>query len=560
MAGISLDTPLAETLSHLVQNKITEIGWGQEDDTSLAEYIVLMLANGKTQDQIASELAGDLLQDGEGIPEFAQWLFEQVATLRNGGQPASEGFSQPQPQSESAAQSIPSFPDQESARNLAGDAGSGEVPAAYDADMGDAAPDNAYVRRSISLEVLANSYDRPRGPKGMHGGRPARGGRMMGQLNKAMDRSSDSVLHRVRGQSGTERINSHVRGAPRGPRSAQVGRPGIQKALNSMGMTGPGPAPGMANGMVQNGAQQGQTPMMPISPQQQMEFMAMMEQQARMMAQFMPGMMQPQAVNPTFPQNGAPQTNGQGRSMFDRVEPGPGRGRGRGRGSFQNGASRKGSAKTSDMQDATMTTDSTDEGPSSSMEVEQSPQQAKAVDPSTTMCHFNLRCTNKECKYVHQSPAAPPGTTVDMSDTCTFGAACKNTKCVGRHPSPAQIKAHQADEQCKFHPYCTNPNCTFKHPTMPMCRNGADCKVEHCKFTHLQTPCKFNPCMNARCPFKHAEGQRGSYADRVWTADGTEKKEENSHVSERYKEFNVDGEEELIKPDPTAAPANELIT
>src|SRR5205814_1507391 len=87
MAGISLDTPLAETLSNLVQNKITEIGWGQEDDTSLAEYIVLMLANGKTQDQIASELAGDLLQDGEGIPEFAQWLFEQVAALRNGGQP-----------------------------------------------------------------------------------------------------------------------------------------------------------------------------------------------------------------------------------------------------------------------------------------------------------------------------------------------------------------------------------------------------------------------------------------------------------------------------------------
>ena len=66
--------------------------------------------------------------------------------------------------------------------------------------------------------------------------------------------------------------------------------------------------------------------------------------------------------------------------------------------------------------------------------------------------------------------------------------------------------------------------------------------------------------MNARCPFKHAEGQRGSYADRGWTADGAEKKEENSHVSEGYKEFNVDGEEELIKPDPTTASADGLIT
>src|SRR2546423_5986471 len=102
-------------------------------------------------------------------------------------------------------------------------------------------------------------------PKGMHGGRPARGGRMMGQLNKAMDRSGDSVLHRVRGQSGTERINSHLRGAPRGPRNAQTVRPGVQKALNGMGITSSGPVSGMANGMMQSGTQQAQTPMLPIT-------------------------------------------------------------------------------------------------------------------------------------------------------------------------------------------------------------------------------------------------------------------------------------------------------
>jgi hypothetical protein len=78
-----------------------------------------------------------------------------------------------------------SFPDQGSAR--------GELPAAYDADMGDAAPDNVYVRRTIGLGVLANSWD----------------------LNKAKDRSSELVLHRVRGQSRTERINSHVRAPKR---------------------------------------------------------------------------------------------------------------------------------------------------------------------------------------------------------------------------------------------------------------------------------------------------------------------------------------------------------
>jgi hypothetical protein len=56
--------------------------------------------------------------------------------------------------------------------------------------------------------------------------------------------------------------------------------------------------------------------------------------------------------------------------------------------------------------------------------------------------------------------------------------------------------------------------------------------------------CKFNPCKNAYCPFKHADGQkRGSFEDKVWTPNH-EKKE---HVSER-KFVDEDGEEELILP------------
>ena len=139
MSGVSLDTPLAEALSNVVQNKITEIGWAQDDDTSLAEYIVLMLANGKTQDQIASELAGDLLQDSEGIPEFAQWLFEQVNTLKDGGQSDTRA-----PTATQAQQPVPASSDQNAAPDPMQDMTSEEIPAAYDADMmGDAAPDNA---------------------------------------------------------------------------------------------------------------------------------------------------------------------------------------------------------------------------------------------------------------------------------------------------------------------------------------------------------------------------------------------------------------------------------
>lgn len=84
-----------------------------------------------------------------------------------------------------------------------------------------------------------------------------------------------------------------------------------------------------------------------------------------------------------------------------------------------------------------------------------------------------------------------------------------------------------------------------------MCRNGADCTNPGCKFTHLQTHCKFNPCLNPKCPYKHTAGQRGSYADKVWTAEGEQDLEKN-HVSERKFVADEDEEEELIKPEAAA--------
>ena len=92
---VSLNTPLAEALSNVVQPKLTEVGWstGGLDDSALTEYIILMLVNGKTQEQIAAELSNDLLNldpEDSGATEFATWLFQQVETLQkqlNGGPP-----------------------------------------------------------------------------------------------------------------------------------------------------------------------------------------------------------------------------------------------------------------------------------------------------------------------------------------------------------------------------------------------------------------------------------------------------------------------------------------
>ncbi|KAI5281544.1 hypothetical protein KEM52_003890 [Ascosphaera acerosa] len=85
-APVQPDTPLAQALTEAVQPKLVEVGWstGGGDEAALAEYVVLMLVNGKTQEQIAAELANDLLglgpDDTEAV-EFARWLFEQVDVL-----------------------------------------------------------------------------------------------------------------------------------------------------------------------------------------------------------------------------------------------------------------------------------------------------------------------------------------------------------------------------------------------------------------------------------------------------------------------------------------------
>lgn len=368
--------------------------------------------------------------------------------------------------------------------------------------------------------------------------RPARGGgRMLNQLNKSMNRNDDSALHRVRGGGGIGRINSHG-GAPKGPRGQNIGR-GIEAMANGRGMgnatmnMGQGmsgmPMAGMPGmpGMPQMGNQNNMAGGM-LNPQQQMALMQMYEQQAQMMQQIFSGAPQGGFVNPNFSQNnrGGPKKTLQQR--MDRPQ----------RGGMH--ASTKFTKK--EGQDEAM-----GEGAANgdSMEVE-----STRPDQSSTMCKFNLRCSNPDCHFVHQSPAAPPGTPVDMSDTCEFGAACKNKKCVGKHPSPAQRQKFQSEQECAFWPNCRDPdNCPYKHPTERPCRNGGDCTVQDCPFYHTTIKCKFNPCLNPRCVFKHEPGQKKNTTNK-WVAQ--KEGEEKGHVSER-KFVDEDMPEEPILPGQTPA-------
>lgn len=504
-------TPLAEALQNAVQPKLVEAGWstGSSDDNTLAEYVVLMLVNGRNKDEIASELSNELLGLGPDDPtaaEFAQWLFDQVDALNaqlNGQAPASA----PVVEAEAHAAEENMAAEQDVS---GGDAG--------DQDMDDASGSMSVDHGGTRLKTyMLTSTDRPTGPKSMRNGSGAPRGRdkrMLGQINRNMANGGDAALHRIKGAAGS-RINSHSnREAPKGPRGQainralqmQSGRPPMGGPMGQMGFN-PQQQQMMA-GMAQGG---------PLNPSQQMQLLAMMEQQSQMMAQLMGG--GPPGFNPAA-QNGMPGQGPNGKSLFDRVEDGrPNRRNNRPNKPFQH-------SNGNQAHDDTHST----------MDVEAS------ADPENTLCRFNLSCTRADCNFAHQSPAAPPGVNIDMSDSCSFGAACKNFKCTAKHPSPAKKFAHQAEIQCSFWPNCTKPNCPFKHPA-PLCRNGGDCSVPGCQFTHNTTMCKFNPCKNPKCMFKHAEGQKGVFTDKVWTAEG-----EGDHVSERRFVDEEGGAEELIIP------------
>jgi hypothetical protein len=83
----SIGTPFASALQGIVQPKLAEYGWttGDPEDSTIFEYILLMLGNNKNETQIASELSNDLLDLGPENPEtqqFAHWLFEQIYSMQ----------------------------------------------------------------------------------------------------------------------------------------------------------------------------------------------------------------------------------------------------------------------------------------------------------------------------------------------------------------------------------------------------------------------------------------------------------------------------------------------
>ncbi|KAF3934897.1 hypothetical protein ABW19_dt0205248 [Dactylella cylindrospora] len=505
-------TPLAEKLSAAVQQKIVEIGWSSdgEDASPLSEYIVLMLVNGKTEQQITSELSGDLLGLGpedESVRVFTTWMFAELDRLSKeigGGVASAEGSTLPGPGSN--GQTVDSS-------------------AKMDEEMGEDNHDNNGI---------------PTGPKAMRNQKGRRPGALFNQISKSMDRSNDP-LRRVQNNRNADPSRIQKHDPNRGPRQNFNSPGGI---LNQRHM-GRGQQPSHMQSAYMNAAMnqqqmgQGQFPPMMMTPEQQMQFFQMMEQQARMM-----GMIGPNGFmgGPGIPQQEQPQP---GRSLFERVENGPKHGNNNG--NNHNVKQRQNGGDT-DMGESTE--ELKDEG----------------QGQEDVACKFGLRCTKADCPFAHQSPASDPNRPVAFvaGEKCAFGINCKNKKCTQSHPSPASggtaPKPTFEQQDCKFWPNCKNPVCPFKHPTssaMPPCRFGAACTKPNCPFAHapqtLDVPCKFKPCLNPHCPYKHEEGQQaGIFENKTWTP-GTGSAGGKPHVSERKFVTDEGDDEELIIPGQTPA-------
>ena len=80
---IILQSRFAETFLQSIERRILELSWksGDHADSALAEYFVLIIKNGMSEEAFAAELAGDLLNNAPSFSEamnFAVWLFSEV--------------------------------------------------------------------------------------------------------------------------------------------------------------------------------------------------------------------------------------------------------------------------------------------------------------------------------------------------------------------------------------------------------------------------------------------------------------------------------------------------
>lgn len=293
-----------------------------------------------------------------------------------------------------------------------------------------------------------------------------------------MERKLDDPLHRVRPNQEKFKNQQH----PKGPGGTR-----LNGFRHNNGLMHNGGHMNPRGGMHQNRMNGGRPFNNPnpsmlanLTPQQQLAFYQMYQQQSQVIAPFANG---PGPVNvPQFPhgQMGGPQHRNHNHnhthnrnmppmrvnedaysnnfSQPQRIGGGPGGGGPSGSGSL---FERIQSPPDLSIAGATGVDDGADESTKSD-KLEEVP------------CKFGTGCTKVECAFGHPTPAQLGGKTTHYvsGEKCPYGNLCKNRKCTGSHPSPASVpnfhlRPKQIEQDCKYFPNCTNPVCPFKQYVTP---------------------------------------------------------------------------------------------
>ncbi|CEH11693.1 Nuclear polyadenylated RNA binding protein [Ceraceosorus bombacis] len=160
---------------------------------------------------------------------------------------------------------------------------------------------------------------------------------------------------------------------------------------------------------------------------------------------------------------------------------------------------------------------------------------------SSGLCRYGLQCTNPMCSFAHPSPSAAsakggPAANAQSEDPlvldptpCKFQASCTKRDCSRSHVSPAQLflggrnnasgstlSVDPSQTPCKFQAACTNAKCAYAHfdpntgaaGPSPAALTLATASTTPADFSPANVPCKFgSACTRADCKFAHTQAR-----------------------------------------------------
>ncbi|CAO1618494.1 unnamed protein product [Parajaminaea phylloscopi] len=575
--SLDANSPLAAALQASIQDALASRGFASHDDSILAEYILVMLANAKSKPQIDAELSE--LVGPDYNDEFTVWLWHEVARIEghngpSGSRPVEEQSiatelaepvavppSVPPPVAERRRSASPhdrrrnnrsaSPPGREASGAANGRASRHDVAqprrghSGAFRDRGQDDPRRERPPRELFASAMSSAAASSEGYSD-HGSRSRLA---MDDPSLHGDGSTSRALE-IRG-----RASPHDRAASRQRRAADSDLFGTNTHTNGGNLPSQGRAP--------------------------------MSLLARA------GIPDPRAMEFTPSSSNANVDAVPGSSLFSRMDP-----------------------MIPDNLSATPTaTQSSASGDSFPSRPEQ-----------TSLCRYSLSCTNPMCSYSHPSPSAAAakrkGTMSDSDEPittseapCRFGADCTNTQCGFSHVSPAVLFVRTRSSAtagasqstpCRFGAHCTNPSCAFAHfdeqgkpapspalrrllnqptptegvqqsPTTSHTLGDDDIEIEvsttegptergtdgkpaaldrplgdGATATNGVKPCKFGSgCIRADCWFSHPEWRKqptAAASELASAGDGkpgssatTQQNGHRLHISDRLSRFNQDG-------------------